>query len=283
MMQFTKMHGCGNDFIIVDSILEPCEVKPEAARALCHRQFGIGADGLVLLQKSDQADAQWTFFNSDGSIAEMCGNAGRCVARYLFDRHFPEKETVFLKTYLGRVRLRRLPGALLEISFPIRLTPDFSYEEKVVKWNQEAIRLYCLNTGVPHAVIETDNLKTYPIDLVGMHLVKHSAFPQGTNVTFFRALKGNQIQSVTFERGVEKRTLACGTGVAAAAIVYSQLYMTALPIQVHVPGGMLEIAAEGELLLLRGPAEYVFEGEVLPSLSEVRSNFETTTRWENGI
>jgi len=257
---FVKMQGCGNDFLVLDGIQN--ETKPltsEEAVFWCDRHFGIGADGLMVLRRGSQTDAEWEFYNSDGSRAQMCGNGARCAIRFLSERHFPKQAEISLKTPAGVVQGKVLEPGRVEIV--LSTGPALEYQEKILHIEDTALTLACVDTGVPHAVLEVRDLLTYPIARIGRAVQAHPAFQdEGTNVTFFQKLTGNQILSTTFERGVEAETLACGTGAAAAAFIFSELYLQKFPIVVKVPGGNLEVDFTAEKQLsLTGPADFVFE------------------------
>lgn len=263
---FQKMQGCGNDFLFVDAMKgTPPKLTAEDARYWCDRHFGIGADGIAVLSPGKSSNARWDFFNSDGSRAEMCGNAARCAIRLLSERHFPSEPSLTLETLSGVIRGRRHDGNRVEISMPIDGKALY-YDEKALRIDDFTFDLFCVNTGVPHAVLEVNDIRTYPISKVGRMVQAHPAFqPEGTNVTYFQRVAGKEILSTTFERGVEAETFACGTGAAAAAIVFSERYAVRFPVDVVVPGGRLQVEkdADGRILLL-GPAEYVFQVEVEP-------------------
>lgn len=274
-LKFTKMHGCGNDFLILDYMRsDPPHFYPREIQFLCDRHFGIGADGLVILQAGEETHAKWTFFNSDGSQAQMCGNAARCVIRYLADKYFPSDSPISIQTEAGVVRGRKLEeNNFVEVALLHREEGGFDYKQMAVKTEHHAFELSFINTGVPHAVMEVKDIFAYPIQQVGKELVKHPAFgPEGTNVTFYQCLVGQRIRSTTFERGVENETMACGTGVAAAAIIFAQTYLQPLPVEVVTPGGEMrvDISPVSNWVLLQGPAEYSYEVE----LDGVWSNFE---------
>ncbi len=268
-MKFTKMHGAGNDFIFVDALALPPGDEPQFNEAdaenFCDRRFGIGADGFAVLHQTrfDGADVEWTFFNNDGSRAEMCGNAARCAVRLVVDRGAVKTAArggpVRLKTPAGIVDGKVLDGGLVEISMPV--TPGAAFGEKVIKTDDGVHRMLTVNTGVPHAVLEVNDLATFPVARVGAALVGHSAFqPAGTNVTFFQRLTGTAILSTTFERGVEEETFACGTGVTAAALAFHEVHGKTFPVAVTVPGGELDVDVRDGKVWLRGPAAYVYEG-----------------------
>ncbi len=260
---FVKMQGAGNDFIILDSMhMDAPQFHPREIQYFCDRNFGVGADGFVLLMGSTEAHAEWLFINSDGSEAEMCGNAARCAIRYLTDKHFPDEIPLSIKTKAGIIKGKLLEQNQVEIALFKSNDGKFEYDHRVLKNEEAVLDIFSFNTGVPHAVIEVKDLSTYPIEKIGKLVMHHPMFGKaGTNVTFFEREVGQKIRSTSFERGVEKETLACGTGVAAAAIVYSQLYLQPFPITVEAPGGVLtvDISPVSKYVLLQGPADYVFE------------------------
>jgi diaminopimelate epimerase len=265
-VNFIKMQGCGNDFLFLDAIrmTTPPRFRPYEVQYFCDRHFGVGADGVVVLHRSDVADVGWTFYNSDGSAAEMCGNAARCAIRYVNEKYLPD-ETVSLETASGVVKGRKLTDNRVEVALVQQKPFQFEYHEMVLEIDNQAFQIYITTVGVPHAVLEVKNLITYPIARVGKLIQAHPAFKErGTNVTFWQKLVANRIRSTTFERGVGAETLACGTGAAAAALVFSQLYAQPLPVNISVPGGELtvDLSPVSQALLLTGPAETVFEVEV---------------------
>jgi len=273
---FHKMHGCGNDFIIIDYIgVQAPDFFPSEITYLCDRHYGLGADGFVVLYEEKDVHAGWRFFNSDGSPAEMCGNAARCVIKYLAERHYPNEVPISLRTDVGIIKGKVMEEnpQIVEITLSPVALKDFEYEQKLVVAGENSFDVYCINTGVPHAVIEVRDIATYPILDVGRKLLKHPVFGEaGTNVTFFQRLVGSKIKATTFERGVEHETFACGTGVAAAAIIYSELFLQPFPIEVEAPGGVLEVDVSpvSKMLLLRGSAEHVYTLE----LEHIPRNFE---------
>lgn len=271
--RFTKMQGCGNDFLVLDDFSGHfTEFSIPEIRFLCDRHFGLGADGLVILQKGDGTDAKWLFYNCDGSEAEMCGNAARCVIQYLSENHFPGDDAITLQTLAGVIRGRVLEDGMVEVTLSSESQDSFELDDRILQIHGEPIQMYSLNTGVPHAVVEVKQLKGYPVAKIGAAILNHPAFePEKTNVTFFQRLSGNRILSTTYERGVEQETLACGTGAAAAALVFSELYLESLPIEVQLPGGELIVdqSPVTKYLLLRGPAKSVGQVEV----DEVDSDF----------
>jgi diaminopimelate epimerase len=253
------MQGCGNDFILLDFLHgDAPSFRQSEVRWACDRHFGLGADGLVILQPSSVAQAGWKFYNRDGSLAEMCGNAARCVILYLSQRHFPGEAVITLETEAGVIRGRLLGDGRVEVTMPCPSLDE--YQDKVLRAGDQIFHTYCVNTGVPHAVLEVQDLATYPVSHIGSEILRHAAFePHQTNVTFFQRLVGARILSTTFERGVERETLACGTGAVAAARIFSELYQRPFPVEVQVPGGLLTVDKTAETFLLQGPAESVWE------------------------
>ncbi len=273
---FYKMHGCGNDFLIIDYLgAHAPEFFPSEIAYLCDRHYGLGADGFVVLYEAKDVHAAWHFYNSDGSRAEMCGNAARCVIKYLAEQHYPGEVPISLYTDIGIIKGKLMEDNpnIVEITLAPNSIKKFEYEQKLVVAGENSFDVYCVNTGVPHAVIEVKDISTYPILDVGKRLLKHPVFGEaGTNVTFFQRVVGQKIKATTYERGVEHETFACGTGVAAAAMVYSELFLQPFPIEVEAPGGVLSVdmSPVSKMLLLRGPAEFVYTVE----LEGIPRNFE---------
>lgn len=266
-LNFTKMEGCGNDFIFIDCMRGrgAISLKPNQIRQICDRHFGVGADGVVLLFEGTQAMAHWKFFNADGTEAEMCGNAARCAILFLAERHFPNEKVVSILTEAGVIKGKRLAPGLAEVTMVSKNNPQYRYSDKVVMLEGVGpIRTYFIDAGVPHAVVEVESLKDYPIQKIGAFLRSHPTYgKQGTNVTFFQKGTNNTISVTTFERGVEDETMACGTGAVAAASIFSEIFLQPLPIIVKVPGGELtvDVSPVSKVVLLRGPASFVYEGE----------------------
>lgn len=272
---FLKMQACGNDFLILDSLhSDPPPFYPREIAWLCDRHFGVGADGLVVLMKSQEYHAKWAFYNSDGSEADMCGNAARCAVRYLSEKYYPNDIPICLETKAGVIKGQiKEDTRTIEVTVTSKSYERFDFEQKILATDKYSIEAFLINTGVPHAVVEVKDLDTYPILQVGKDLIRHPALGElGANITFFQRLVGQRIRATTFERGVETETLSCGTGAAAAAVVYSEQYLQPLPIEVSVPGGELvvDISPVSKMLLLQGPANYVYQ----VSLNEMINNFE---------
>lgn len=265
-LRFTKMNGAGNDFILVDNRSGTLRLTPEQIVRLCHRQRGIGADGLFLLvpSRTGQGDWAWDFYNSDGSTADMCGNGARCFARFI-QRIAGANGKVSFETGAGVIRAT-FSGDRVTVNLTnphgLRLG-----EQVTLASGTQAI--HSLNTGVPHAVLFVPDADKAMVQNLGAEIRYHAHFaPKGTNVNFVQILGPNRIRVRTYERGVEGETLACGTGVTASAIIAAKLHGFKPPVQVQVQGGdILEVnfTDEGDSftnVLLTGPADFAFDGQI---------------------
>lgn len=263
-LDFVKMNGAGNDFILIDNRSGKIKLNTEQVIRLCDRHRGIGADGLFLLvaNTSGKADWSWDFYNSDGSVADMCGNGARCFARFVQRVAAAGEETTF-ETGAG-VIAARFQGERVTVS----LTPpkDLRLGE-VVATAAGNLMIHSLNTGVPHAIIFVPDADLAMVQQLGAEIRYHEHFkPKGTNVNFAQVLGANHIRVRTYERGVEGETLACGTGVSATALVSSRVHKFTSPVKVQVQGGdTLEVSWTNDEesfanVQLTGPADFVFAG-----------------------
>jgi diaminopimelate epimerase len=266
ILEFTKMNGAGNDFILADNRAGNLHLTPEQVTRLCHRQRGIGADGLMLLVPcaSGQADWAWEFWNSDGSRAEMCGNGARCFARYI-QRLTGATGSITFETVAG-VITANFQGERVTVN----LTPPHGLRlNEQVPLATGPTAIHSLNTGVPHAVIFVPDADQAMVNQIGSEVRYHAHFkPKGTNVNFAQVLGPNHIRVRTYERGVEGETLACGTGVSAAAMIASRVQGFISPVKVLVQGGdtlVVSFQSSGDGFAdvrLNGPADFSFTGEV---------------------
>ena len=268
ILEFTKMSGAGNDFILADDRAgKLAGLSRDQVQRLCHRQFGIGADGLMLLvpARSGKADFAWQFWNSDGSDAEMCGNGARCFARYVQRETRWTKPTLTFETTAG-VITAEFHGERVTVN----LTPPHALKlREKVPAAAGVLEVSSLNTGVPHAVVFVADANQAMVQQLGSELRFHAHFkPRGTNVNFTEVKGPNFIRVRTYERGVEGETLACGTGVSAAAMVSAKLHGFQSPVRVEVQSGdLLEVGfreQDGQFseVRLTGPATFVFEGRI---------------------
>ncbi len=216
---FWKMSGAGNDFILIDNRqrIVVNDNLPHFAAQVCRRRLSVGADGLILIETSNQADFKWQFFNSDGSVAEMCGNGARCAARFAHLNGITSEQMTF-ETIAGVVEAR-----VTDDQVKIKMTDprDLIVADRL-NLDQGVISLSRVNTGVPHVVLEVEDIDATPVFSLGRQIRQHPHFaPAGTNVNFIAPMADDRWAIRTYERGVENETLACGTGVVAAALVLS--------------------------------------------------------------
>ncbi|AEG14883.1 diaminopimelate epimerase [Desulfofundulus sp. TPOSR] len=277
-MQFFKVHGLGNDFILVDLVKQEWpggEDLSESARRLCHRQFGIGADGLVLLHSSPRADVFMQIINPDGSEAEMCGNAIRCVAKYLYERGGIKKEVMHIETRAGvmvprlvlengRVAAVRVDMGIPRLErqdIPMIGPPGQVINEPLVLEGQ-AFHVTAVSMGNPHCVLFVPDVERVDLHGLGPKLEKHPLFPRKTNVEFVQVLNRGEVRVRVWERGAGP-TLACGTGACATVVAGVLNNYTDREVKVHLPGGTLLIEwKEDDHLYMTGPAEEVFCGQI---------------------
>jgi diaminopimelate epimerase len=266
LLEFTKMNGAGNDFILIDNRDGRIKLTTDQIVRLCHRQRGAGADGVFLLIPcaSGRADWAWQFHNSDGSEAEMCGNGARCFARFVRRLTHPPGGVSF-ETGAGVIR-----AEFHEELVTVGLTrPHDLRLGRMIALAAGPAKVHTLNTGVPHAVLFVADADACMALNVGAEIRAHPDFaPKGTNVNFVQIKGPGSIRVRTYERGVEAETLACGTGVTASALIAARLHQFTPPIRVQVQGGdVLEVDFKEkngafEEVRLTGPADFVFEGRI---------------------
>ena len=266
VLEFTKMNGAGNDFVLIDNREQKVGLTRDQIVRVCDRHRGVGADGIILLVPcvSRKADWAWLFFNSDGSIGEMCGNGARCFA------HFVRKLTGLDRNFTFETEAGIISASFQGERVTVNLTqPSNLRLNERVQLSIGAQIIHSLNTGVPHAVLFVPDADKAMVQQLGPEIRRHSHFgPKGTNVNFVQILGPGEVRVRTFERGVEGETLACGTGVTASALVASRVHKFSSPVKVHVQGGdQLEVrfqenGAGFSDVRLTGPAEFVFEGKM---------------------
>ena len=252
------MVGAGNDFVLMDSrfsVLGSRFSVVKLAQSLCERKTGVGADGLLVLEKSKRADFRMRIFNADGSEAEMCGNGLRCAALYVGKKGTTKVETkagIYEASITGkdRVKIKMEEPKDLRLNFPIRV-------------NDRRIRVSYVDTGVPHTVVFVQGIEKIDVDSIGRSIRYHKEFkPRGTNVDFVEIIDDKNIKMRMYERGVEGETLACGTGAAAAAIIRDKGQGTRDKVKVHTKGGILKVYISKKDVYLEGEARKVYQGEV---------------------
>ena len=279
-MKFEKMHGLGNDFILVDGFKEtlPVDLR-EIAIALCDRHFGIGADGLMVVLPSEKADIRMRIINSDGSEAEMCGNGIRCFARFVHEAGYVHKDEFTVETLAGIMTplLVRANGNIigvrvdmgepaLERSAVPMLGPVGQVVNEPIEAGDAVFKITALLMGVPHCVTFVDDVDKVELEKYGPLLENHPAFPRKTNVHFLEVINNSEIKMRVWERGAGI-TLACGTGACASLVASVLNNKTGRKAKIHLPGGMLEIEwAANNHVYMTGAAEKVFCGKVNPGL-----------------
>ncbi len=271
-MKFWKMHGLGNDYIIIDNRsgkIEESEIS-KLARKLCERRFSVGADGLLLVYDSAVADVRMRIFNADGGEAEMCGNGIRCFAKYCYENNIAKKKALKIETLAGikrvwltlrdgeveRVKVDMGSPVLERSSLPMLGRGTCIDEDLEV--DEERFKVTCLSVGNPHCVIFMEDVKNFPIHQIGPKIENHKLFPNRMNVEFVKILNKGELIVRVWERGVGE-TLACGTGACASVVAGNLLKKIDNKATVHLLGGDLEIEYS-ESILMTGPAEKVFEG-----------------------
>jgi diaminopimelate epimerase len=280
-IHFTKMHGLGNDFILIDCRVQACPSGTknlrDISRQLCDRRFGIGADQILLLDNSSKADFQMRILNADGSEVEMCGNGIRCLAQYIWDRRLSEKDVLEIETLAGIMKPER-SGDLVKVDMgepifepekiPVNLISNLKSQisnlivDYPLQIADREFNITCISMGNPHAVIVVDDVSGFPVTYYGPMIETHAIFPRKTNVEFIQVLNRAEIKMRVWERG-SGETMACGTGAAAAAVASALKGLTEKTVTVHLLGGDLLIEqAVNKHVYMTGPAVEVFEGSV---------------------
>ena len=274
-MKFTKMHGCGNDYVYVNGFTEKVADKPKAVVALSDRHFGIGSDGVIFINPSQQADFEMEMYNADGTRAEMCGNGIRCVGKYVYDHGMTDKTSITVESF-GKVKYLDLTvenGKVVKVKVNMgkpELTakdvPVVSVHEQVI--DEEIIvkgksyRMTCVSMGNPHAVVFMDDVEHLAIEEIGPYFENHERFPNRTNTEFVQVIDDSHVKMRVWERGTGE-TLACGTGCCATAVACVLNRLTGAHVTVQVLGCEIEIYWDQKenLVYMTGPAVTVFEGE----------------------
>ncbi|MDH5203680.1 MAG: diaminopimelate epimerase [Nitrospirota bacterium] len=277
-MHFTKMHGLGNDFILIDCRHTKLDNLSELSKSLCHRRFGVGADQFLLLYSSNIADFKMRIFNADGSEVEMCGNGIRCIAKYIWDRNLSNKNFLDIETLAGIIRPERA-GDMVKVDMgepifepekiPVNVSissPITHHPSAVIDYplqiDDRVFNITCVSMGNPHAIIVVDDVSNFPVAYYGPMIENHPIFPKRTNVEFIDVLNTAEINMKVWERG-SGETMACGTGASAAAVASNIKGLTGKKVTIHLVGGDLFIGwAEDNHVYMTGPAVEVFEGIV---------------------
>ncbi len=283
MMSFWKMHGLGNDYVVIDNRDGKISEKdaPDIAKRLCERRFGVGADGLLLVSTSSIADVKMRIFNADGSEAEMCGNGIRCFAKYCYENGIAKKSDFSVETLAGlkhvwlTVKNQEVMTVKVDMGAPnwnrnaLPMIGEGTCINQTLQVDEEeTYNVTCLSIGNPHCAIFVENVDEFPVEYIGPMIENNKAFPKRTNVGFVQVLNKNELKIRVWERGVGE-TLACGTGTCAAVAAANRLGKVGNKVTVHVLGGKLQVEVE-KVLYLSGAAEKVFEGKLFPQFESDR-------------
>ena len=256
---FTKMMGTGNDFIVFDNRSQIFTgEETEFFASICQRRISVGADGVILLEESESAEIKMRYFNSDGHEASMCGNGARCIAFFAWDKGIVDKNDFFLEASDG-VHTVKVDRA----NITLKMGKPTGFQQKLgILRESEFVEGGFINTGVPHYVIFVKNIEKVAVEEIGRFYRNHQIFPQGTNVNFVELLGVNTINVRTYERGVEKETLSCGTGAVASALVAAYKYGYKPPVKILTRGGELIVNFDEkwEEVFLAGKVKIVYEG-----------------------
>ena len=275
-MKFTKMHGCGNDYVYVNCFKEQVDDPSKLAVQVSDRHFGIGSDGLILICPSEQADFRMRMFNADGSEGKMCGNGVRCIAKYVYDYGLTDKTRISIETKGGikyldlQVENGKVKTVKVDMGEPILNTKEIPVEwqkEKMigekVKINGQEYEMTCVSMGNPHAVVWVDDTASLPLEKIGPIFEKHAMFPERVNTEFVQILNKKEVNMRVWERG-SGETLACGTGACATAVACILNGKTEEEVIIHLLGGDLKIEYDKKTnhVFMTGPATILFDGEI---------------------
>ncbi|MFT5718632.1 MAG: diaminopimelate epimerase [Oleiphilaceae bacterium] len=273
VVNFTKMHGLGNDFMVVDMISHHAHLRPEQIRRLADRHLGIGFDQLLLVEPPSKpsVDFRYRIFNADGSEVEQCGNGARCFAVFVKEKKLTNKDCIQVETMGGDIELNLTEDGrvLVNMGEPVFEPKEIPFLAEAansvysVMVNQEEVQLSAVSIGNPHAVIQVDDVKEAAVNVIGPLIEAHPQFPERVNVGFMEIVHKRFIKLRVFERGVGE-TMACGTGACAAVAAGINRDLLESPVEVKLPGGNLKIEWRGanSPLFMEGPAVSVFEGKI---------------------
>ena len=272
-LHFTKMHGAGNDFVVIDAVRAAIQINENQIRKIADRQTGVGCDQVLLIEppKRPDADFEYRIFNADGSPAGQCGNGARCVGRFIHEQRLSAKSTITLQvgSDLRRLEFDETGSVKAELGAPIfapaqiPFATDEDATEHALTLANVTVMAGVVSVGNPHAVLLVDDIAATPVEKIGPMIQSLDVFPEGVNVGFMQVESNTQVKLRVFERGAGE-TLACGSGACAAVIHGIRLGQLANKVTVSVPGGKLEVSWDNGVssVWLSGPAETVFEGKL---------------------
>ena len=272
-LRFTKMHGLGNDFVVIDAINQPVTLSDDQYRFIADRRFGIGCDQILLVEppRLDGTDFHYRIVNADGSEVEACGNGARCFARFVREKGLSDKDVIVVGTAAGPIVLKHLEGGLVEVDMGIpELEPSlipFDAPQRALTYPLEVEgvvhEISAVSMGNPHAVLRVSSTDEAPVARLGPLIERHARFPKRVNVGFMQIEDHGHIRLRVFERGTGE-TLACGTGACAAVVAGRLLGQLDSQVRVRLTGGelVIEWQAEGQPVVMRGTADTVYEGTI---------------------
>jgi diaminopimelate epimerase len=282
MLKFTKMHGIGNDFVVIDAINQHIELTADQIRLLSDRKNGVGCDQLLLVEKASNpaVDFKYRIFNADGSEVAQCGNGARCFARYVYDKGLTNKMTIAVETAAGVIYPSLKIGGEVSVNMGLpRFSPPdipFVTDHQSITYDlllaeQQLIEIAAVSMGNPHAVLLVDDINTADVDSLGPIIERHHQFPERVNVGFMEVVNPSQINLRVFERGAGE-TLACGTGACAAVVSGILRGILAREVKVKLPGGelLIEWSNDNASVWMTGPTTHVFDGEI--AWATIKSN-----------
>ncbi len=272
-LRFTKMHGLGNDFVVIDAVRQPVELTPEQVRFLADRHFGVGCDQLLVVERPSRPDVDFRYriFNADGGEVEQCGNGARCFVRFVHEQGLTAKREIRVETRSGIIAPRLEDNGMVTVDMGVPVleparVPFVSDSDAIVQTLDvagAALAITAVSMGNPHAVQVVADVDAAPVEIQGPLIERHPRFPARVNAGFMQVVDAHRVRLRVFERGAGE-TLACGTGACAAVVAGILRELLTSPVRVETRGGELEIAwaGRGQPVLMTGPAVTVFDGEI---------------------
>jgi len=270
-LKFTKMQGAGNDFVVVDAFTSPVSLNAIQIKKIANRYFGVGCDQLLLVEKTNtpNVDFRYRIFNADGGEVEQCGNGARCFVRFVANKGLTNKHEIAVETASGIISLKLQEDGQVTVNMgeprfeptQIPFLAESKQSEYSLALNDQTINISAVSMGNPHAVTLVDNVDTANVSGLGPQIESHTSFPQRVNAGFMQIVNPHEIKLRVYERGTGE-TLSCGTGACAAVVSGIQLGLLQSPVLVNTRGGQLKIDWQGDAVMMSGPAEIVFEGQI---------------------
>ncbi|MFW5432421.1 MAG: diaminopimelate epimerase [Methylophilaceae bacterium] len=272
-LNFTKMQGTGNDFVVIDSVTSPVQLNTSQIKHIANRHFGVGCDQLLMVEKTDtpNVDFRYRIFNADGGEVQQCGNGARCFVRFVVEKKLTQKREISVETASGIITLKLQDNGDVTVNMglpnflpkALPFLADKQAMQYTLALKNSEVQISVLSMGNPHAVLVVDNIDTTNVSELGPEIESHQHFPEHVNAGFMQVVNPHEINLRVFERG-SGETLACGTGACAAVVSGIQLDLLQSPVLVNARGGQLNIEWLGgeEPVMMTGPAEIVFEGAI---------------------